>query len=231
MSTSNENIEPNVSEQIRSETKFDLINAATVAFKELQKAILNERFSPNVLQYQEEVITALQGWVEEQRTVKKDMVENADKQIYCDWIETEVLRVTYAIRQYLRMRLQKIESHCMYILSQVELHDKLSSFEKEFVRNYFKAFDGHLKKQVLKFFPKEYQSSVRQLSSDSDSTRDMVCPPKTYIQVIVQAVDNNAGWIEADKNRGDVELSQDSIHYVCYDNITKLLDEGKVRLI
>ena len=75
---------------------------------------------------------------------------------------TEIKRIKYMLRVYLRTRLKKIETFVLHILNSEELYARLSEQEQEFARGYTDAMDQLFTSSVLSHVPKDFDSLLKQ---------------------------------------------------------------------
>ena len=115
------------------EAKDGNINSAVL---EMQKAIFREKESPEVLQYEKELVTNLDKYVNSQKIVVSGMKVTAKDQIFLDAYKLEIERMLYMLKSYLRIRLAKIEKHCLHIIK----NDKAELLSDEEFTYAFKFF-------------------------------------------------------------------------------------------
>ena len=88
----------------------------------LQDAWINEKFAPDLLEHQNEVVECLLNQIaeidqridSERLQRKKDQSKNFGSALY----KMEVARVRFVISSYLRIRLEKIQRFVFYLLEQ-----------------------------------------------------------------------------------------------------------------
>lgn len=66
---------------------------------------------------------------------------------------SELSRVRYLLRVYLRVRLQKVERHVMHILDSADVAARLSEREAQYARDYFVLFGSHMKAAAANHLP------------------------------------------------------------------------------
>eukprot|EP00026_Physarum_polycephalum_P018669 Phypoly_transcript_20335.p1 GENE.Phypoly_transcript_20335~~Phypoly_transcript_20335.p1 ORF type:complete len:124 (+),score=14.87 Phypoly_transcript_20335:44-373(+) len=77
----------------------------------MKAAWLNEKSSPEILQYESELVSTLLAQIENQQQYFNEAVSNPAEQFQSHLYEMEAERVKYVIRCYLRTRIAKIEKH------------------------------------------------------------------------------------------------------------------------
>ncbi|KAF9430116.1 GINS complex subunit [Entomortierella beljakovae] len=98
----------------------------------LTQAWINERASPDILQYEQAATNEVLSKIEEQTIILDDMDSGNDTiMIISILYQTELERVKFVLRSYLRTRISKIEKFCEYILSNEDGRlDRLSAAER-----------------------------------------------------------------------------------------------------
>ena len=84
---------------------------------------------------------------------------------------TEVKRINYMLRVYLRTRLRKIESFVLHILDNADMYARLSPQEQEYARSYTDAMDHLFTSSVLTHLPENFDSLLKQ--SNASEEQDM----------------------------------------------------------
>ena len=100
----------------------------------LQDAWINEKFAPDLLEHQNEVVECLLNQIaeidqridSERLQRKKDQSKNFGSALY----KMEVARVRFVISSYLRIRLEKIQRFVFYLLEQESKVKGLAFFIK-----------------------------------------------------------------------------------------------------
>jgi hypothetical protein len=115
--------------------------------KYLERIWQNEKFTKELLKFEERVLDILK-----KIEVKEDELSKAKKNDdYVELIELDIERIKYMIKEYLRIRLAKIERYIYYIVNN-ELHSLLSNAEYDFTIQLYKHkkgyFEDHLYKKI-----------------------------------------------------------------------------------
>ncbi|MCL7028199.1 hypothetical protein MKW94_018421 [Papaver nudicaule] len=171
----------------------------------LKSAWRNEKASPEILQYQEDV----------------DALMVSLYQMGLD-------RTEFLLRSYLRTRIQKIQKYVIHI-SKTDLWNRLSETEQNFATRCKENMENHLKQSVLSRLPYGYQDFCKQsLSSEED---DMVPQPQLDTFVFCKSK-VSVGAVQLDE-RGDevVDLSKDDFNVLRYKSIKPLVETGKMDLV
>ena len=99
--------------------------------KYLQLIWKNEKLCKDLLPYEDEFLTQLINVIEQKEKEIKNKKHNFDQETL-DFMELDLQRVKYFIKDYLRIRLAKIEKYLYYILKN-NLASLLSETEAKFV--------------------------------------------------------------------------------------------------
>ena len=114
--------------------------------EQLTGVYLNEKFAPELLPHQEELIEQVKALVEEQG----DMIAELDEQhaLPRSLYEMEIERINYVLRGYLKCRLRKIERMCLHIESDADTRARLTEPEETFLRGYVELYQQHVDREV-----------------------------------------------------------------------------------
>jgi GINS complex subunit 4 len=193
----------------------------------LQTAWINEKFSPELLPYQGDLVDCMLEQV-------KHMEENVKKVPKSDIRGAlhglELSRIRYIINSYLRTRLDKIELYAYSILeqeskrSQDELH--LSEGEFQFAKDYFANMQTAFQTLALRHFPRNMVAF---------EPNKMTVSPALSSYVFVKALKEVTGLVllgdDSEGRDEEVDLEAGSQHIIQYRSISQLLKDSAVQLI
>ncbi|KAH8105258.1 GINS complex Sld5 component [Cristinia sonorae] len=132
------------------------------AFQQLIRHWMNERHAPDILPGQELLLGRLLDHIGKQtndvRLLREDPDSSEDEHFRIMLVQTEVERVKFVIRSYIRTRLHKVEKYARHIMKTPELHQRLSKGEMEHVHRYALIVESHFSNAVLRGLPEEQQS-------------------------------------------------------------------------
>jgi GINS complex subunit 4 len=121
---------------------FDIINDT----KYLERIWQNEKFSKDILHFDDRVLDILK-----KIEIKEEEVSKAKKNDDLELVELDIERLKYMIKEYLRIRMAKIEKYLYHIIKN-DLCAMLSNAEFEFASQLFKHkkayFDDVLYKKI-----------------------------------------------------------------------------------
>lgn len=141
---------------------------------------------------------------------------------------TELARIRFLLRSYLRTRLLKIEQHVMYILDNTEFKDRLSPKEDSYAQEYFILLGGHFKGAIANHLPDAFASIVKQASAHPN--KDMVPTPNFNKHVFCRVM-TDQGAIPVDEQGNTAEFNKDDLFVIRYDPIQRMVQTGAVQLM
>ncbi|KDQ57955.1 hypothetical protein JAAARDRAFT_129327 [Jaapia argillacea MUCL 33604] len=190
---------------------------------------MNERHSPDILGCQEDVLGRLLDHIRRQsetvQLLRGDPDSSEEEHFRIMLAQTEIERVKFVVRSYVRTRLFKIEKYARYIVATPEIQDRLSQAELTHAQKFAHLVESHFNKSVLQGLPPEQRSLHDQTAfmpkmiTEPDKTRAVFaharehCPP-------VRLPDGTA-----------LEMEKGRISLVPYHVIEHLLARGSVELV
>lgn len=135
----------------------------------IKRALLNEKTSPELLPYQEELVDELIAATAHQSSVIEDARSTVAEAFAASLYQMEIDRVNFLVASYLRTRLFKIQKYAVYLLSNADMYARLSEREKEFARGYVDSLEQHFRKSFLDAIPEKYRSLTDQFARSSMS--------------------------------------------------------------
>lgn len=135
---------------------------AQKVLENLENAWLNEKFSPEILPHQVEMVDLMLDQIAHiEENVRK--LDKNDFRVIAHRMELE--RIRYVIASYLRCRLEKIETYYLHILKEEERRSdenkRLSYEEIKFCRNYYESVEKHFYQLALRHMPPNLQSDEK----------------------------------------------------------------------
>ncbi len=146
----------------------------------LQRIWQNEKFSKDLLKFEETYITNLIIKIEKcEEEISKRKVEDNDI------MELDIERVKYMMKDYLRIRLAKIEMYLFHIIKH-DLHALLSKQEFEFACELFKIKRNYFSENFVKKVNPEFND----FKPNNLNQNIIVSPPDGY--GVVKSISNEA---------------------------------------
>ncbi|KAJ3015166.1 hypothetical protein HKX48_004747 [Thoreauomyces humboldtii] len=202
--------------------------------KMLTQCWVNERFAPELLNYQDELVNSLMEMLEAQ--VRAEIVEEKsgdtpDAAFLVVLYQQEMERVKFIIRSYLRTRLSKfmaiqIQRHTLYYLREDDYRRRLSDEELAFAERFQELVERHLTKSCLGEGLEPWQ---QQLDDQNDET-NMVSEPDLEDAVFCR-INEDIGYFQLESSDETLMMSKDNIYILRYKSIRRMLEEGKVDLV
>lgn len=118
----------------------------------IQTTWLNEKFSPEILVHQTDMLDLMLGQIAHMEENIKQLNKNDFRGITH---RMELERIKYIICSYLRCRLAKIETFADFILAEEEQREekRLSEEERRYATMFVKMTKNHFQQMVLKHIP------------------------------------------------------------------------------
>ena len=105
--------------------------------KTVIKLILEEREIPEILHYQKDIVESLDTLIKGQEDAISSIEPSSTNENFFTMIyKTEIERLKFLLKMYLRTRLFKIQKYYLFLISK-EQGELLSEHEYEFVAQYF----------------------------------------------------------------------------------------------
>ncbi|KAJ3683234.1 hypothetical protein LUZ60_013461 [Juncus effusus] len=194
----------------------------------LKRAWRNEKASPEILQFQSELIRRVHEQIQLQEERVEEFVNDKMDDLVVSLHQMDLDRTQYLLKSYLRIRLHKIEKY-MFHISKTDLLNRLSEQEQIFTQRCIEIMEKHLHQSVLSKLPYGYQSVTKQsISSEED---DMVPAPELDTFVFCKTK-SAVGAFQLDE-MGDeiVDLVADDLYVLRYKSIKGLVENGQIDLI
>ncbi|KAG0372719.1 GINS complex subunit [Mortierella sp. AD032] len=190
----------------------------------LTQAWINERAAPDILQYQEQSTQRLLSKIEEQTLVIEELDPRNDTSVILSIVyQTELERVKFVLRSYLRTRISKIERFCAFVLKDAATKKRLSRAEVHYAE---KATRQHYHSSFLSSLPQSLQSQDAEVFSRNLS---MVSQPSLDEAVFCRIMED-IGDFQLDEDE-TVLLEKGQIYIFRYRTVRTLLQRRQIELI
>ncbi|RZC75001.1 hypothetical protein C5167_050477 [Papaver somniferum] len=205
-----------------------LISALPTEVELLKRAWRNEKASPEILQFQDDVVRNARVQIQNMEHTVEAYAGNGQDALTVSLYQMDLDRTEFLLRSYLRTRLQKIEKYMIHI-SKTELWNRLSKPEQEFAKRCKENMENHLKQSVLSRLPFGYQDFLKQsISSEED---DMVPEPQLDTFVFCKSK-GSVGSFQLDAVGDEVvDLIADDLYVLRYKSIKPLVETGQIDLV
>ncbi|KAK5576166.1 hypothetical protein RB653_007307 [Dictyostelium firmibasis] len=189
----------------------------------LKRAWINEKYAPNLLIYEEDIIRDVMEKIEEKESLCASAISNINLQFTANIYEMEIERLKYIIKCYLVERIKKIDKYYTSILLQIENGDEyddklLSEFEINYCQKYKALMDGYFKNTLLNSIPKDFQKMDSNAINKPFLNTFVFCKPREDLGDFL--VDDET-----------IDFKKSSIYFLRYLPIKSLVEGGKMDLI
>ncbi|KIM44106.1 hypothetical protein M413DRAFT_443154 [Hebeloma cylindrosporum] len=127
--------------------------------EQLTRHWMNERHAPDILPAQEDLLTNLLDHLRRQseavQLLRGDPSTSEEEHIRIMLVQTEVERVKFIVRSYVRTRLFKIERYARFITTNAEIQTRLTAAERDHASRHAKITDQHFYLSVLQSLPEK----------------------------------------------------------------------------
>ncbi|ODV66397.1 putative subunit of the GINS complex [Hyphopichia burtonii NRRL Y-1933] len=211
--------------------------------EELVTAMLNERMAPELLPYKHTLMDLVLQQISSQQQYLLDSHEygdsngdtgmlSADFKLQLMIIETDIERLSYLVRLYLRIRLMKIDDFTIFYINETAEESQmpsnetlLSTEEKDYMQKHFKILTQLYNNSFLKKLP-DYLT----LLDDESAGISMITKPDLNVPVFIRVKSTKPIYIPLGDDE-ELELIENGIYVVKYKLIKKYLELGDVELI
>ncbi|KDQ07792.1 hypothetical protein BOTBODRAFT_647737 [Botryobasidium botryosum FD-172 SS1] len=190
---------------------------------------INERGAPDILVWQAQLVEELLDSLHNQATmvqhIRSDPRTSEQEHFRVVLVQTEMERVKFLIRSYLRVRIHKIEKYAGYIMREPGVQVKLSSGELTHAQKYYDLISKYFHSSALEGLPENMRSLDEQLPNG----RSMITEPDKDRGVFVRARKKceNVRLPNGDS----LTIEKGSIHLLRYRTVEDLVARAEVELI
>lgn len=186
---------------------------------------MNERFAPELLPHRDDLVRRVRQSVDEQQDVIAQLSQDdaLNRMIY----ETELERVNYLLRSYLRTRIFKIQSQALHLARDPEAQANLSEPEAAFATKYAALYQRHIDREAWSLVD---TSRLPEALKTITSIKQLVTPPDVNaVHVFCKALRD----VEAFALPGStdmVDLQRDTVTLLPYAPLRPFLEKGWIEL-
>jgi len=141
-------------------------------------------------------------------------------------VQTEVERIKFVLRSYLRSRLEKIEKYTPFILATPEIQRNLSELEQNYVQRFGDLVGSHFQVSTLSGLPPH----MRSLADENPNMPSMITEPNKSTAVFFRVRENDCPPLLLPDGKS-LELQKGSIHLAQYRLLETLLLREMVELV
>lgn len=144
-------------EQRPSHAQRGAIQNEETPLEQLMRHWMNERHAPDILPAQEELLSGLLDHLRRQsksvQSLRDDPSTSESEHFRIMLVQTEIERVKFFIRSYVRTRLFKIEKYARFVTSNAEVQTRITTSELQHASRHAKMTDQHFYLSVLQSLP------------------------------------------------------------------------------
>lgn len=187
----------------------------------LQNTWLNEKFAPELLPHQSDMLDLMLGQIEHMEENISQLDKN-DFRYIAHQIELE--RIKYIVTSYLRCRIKKIETFTRALLEEDDQRSadkrRLSTVERKYAEDHMALVKKHFHQIAIQHMPANLQE---------ESAREVVTP-NLMCHIFLRA-NESVPSVVVGMNDEEVDLEAGSLHIMPYKLASDLLLDEKVQLI
>ncbi|CAG0890142.1 unnamed protein product [Darwinula stevensoni] len=206
--------------QGREEEEEEEMMTAREVVDRLEEAWLNEKWSPELLEPQMELVDCM---LEQITQMEENLNRISRKDLRYSVHHMELQRIRYVVSSYLRHRLEKIEKFAPAALnSEGTFRERLSEQELKFATEYTKSISSHMQSLVIQHMPLNLQ--------EIQPTK--VYPAPNRNRFVLAQVKQQCPRVLVDEDEGaEVDFDPGTQHIVQYRAVSQLLKDGAVKLV
>ncbi|KAG9034126.1 GINS complex subunit [Tulasnella sp. JGI-2019a] len=195
----------------------------------LIRAWTDERHAPDLLVFQGDLLDGLLQRLHEQAVMvthlQTDPNTTEEEHLRLTLVMTDMERVKFMVRSYVRVRLHKIEKYAPHIMGNPRMQEKLSVAELTHAQRYQALLASHFHASVLDALPVTTHALDQRFPDGSS----MISQPDKDQAVFIQARVLCPNVLLPDGDDIDLECGQ--VHILRYRTIEHLLSRGDVCLV
>ncbi|CAK9824774.1 DNA replication complex GINS protein SLD5 [Anthophora retusa] len=196
---------------------------AQSALVAIEEAWLNEKFAPEILPHQSDLVDCmLQQIAHMEENMKR--LEKGDIRLMIHRMELD--RIKFVISSYLRARLEKIERYTIHILSQEANRSSNNSYltaaELRFAKEFLSSTETLFRTVALQHMPGNFQTF---------EVNKLTVKPNMQAYVFLRANNKVNGIILPGSVDEEIDFEPGSQHIIQYSAVAELVKSAAVRLI
>ncbi|KAJ5078762.1 sld5 protein [Anaeramoeba ignava] len=188
---------------------------------DLEKAWINEKNSPEIFPFNETLVNETQNQLNKQESfIFQQQSQNQTPTFILNLYETEIERIKFLLRSYLRIRLRKIEKFSSNIINDSQIQSLLSEKEFQFVQKFHNLIINHLD-----------ESFLSKLKRKKNFFQNKIDQPDFEEFVACQVLEDIENVQFEDQDLEDDDLKEGKLFIIKYKNIRSFVLEDKMKLL
>ncbi|KAI5961841.1 SLD5 [Candida pseudojiufengensis] len=206
--------------------------------QDLITAMMNERMSPELLPYKTELLNTVLTHISNQQQFLLDSHEygeinsgngiiSSDFKLQLMIIETDIERISYIVKLYLRTRLSKLNKFTIFYINISNDDDDseyLSQEEKDYIHKYYQLLTSLYNNCFLKKLPQ-----ILTFLDDSSGGQNMIVEPDLNQFVFVKCITKDPIFLQLEDE--ELELIENGVYVIKYNLIKRYLEQGDLILV
>ncbi|KAJ6602448.1 GINS complex Sld5 component [Mycena vulgaris] len=196
--------------------------------EQLTRHWMNERHAPDILPAQDVLLSSILDHIRRQsdtiQLLRGDPSSSEEEHIRIMLAQTEVERVKFIVRSYVRTRLFKIENYARYIIANEEVQTRITAAERDYASRHAHLIDRHFYASVLQSLP-ESQAGLEDIPNFI--MPPIITEPETTRAVFAHALKNTI----ARTPEGTIDLAKGSLTLLSFAAVADLVAAGDVELV
>lgn len=196
----------------------------------LMRRWMDERLAPDLLPWQGELVAEILEMLQSQNEIAAQLQGNVntteEEHFAVMLVQTEVERVKFVLRSYLRSRLNKIEKYTPFILATPEVQRNLSELEQNYVQRFGDLMGSHFKVSTLNNLPAHMHS----LAEENPNMPSMITEPNKSTAVFFRVREDDVPALLLPDGK-TVNLPKGSVHLAQYSLLETLLLREMIELV
>ncbi|KAJ7119513.1 hypothetical protein C8R44DRAFT_831892 [Mycena epipterygia] len=197
--------------------------------EQLTRHWMNERHAPDILPAQDVLLSSLLDHIRRQsdtiQLLRGDPSSSEEEHIRIMLAQTEVERVKFIVRSYVRTRLFKIETYARYIIANEEVQTRITAAERDYASRHAHLIDRHFYASVLQSLP-ESQAGLDDIPNFI--MPPMITEPQTTRAVFAHALKNTIARTPEGRT---IDLARGSLTLLSFAAVSDLVTSGDVELV
>lgn len=194
----------------------------------LTQAWVSERIAPEILPYSQALMDSVSTKLRTQiELLEETEIRDAKTNFKLVIIQTELERVKYLMRSYLRARIYKLDKYALHCLRNQDIMLRLSSLERQYVQKHQAILERHYQLAFLKDLPES--GNLRKLDDVAAAGLSMIDAPDLKKAVFCKVVKPVSSEIRVGSERIDLEVG--NILLIRYGAVRKFLYDESMVLI